>query len=406
MFARQTFIFALTLAFFVSFSSAMVVPFRIRDEPKAVAASVANESVSVGGKRGGFFTLDGVVTGHTKESRIRPRVIDANSDLPGQVDVARRKTLEIDSGNSIRITVEVGSPPQSIPLALSIGDAWTWVIDSAATGADCSAVTVSTFDSSASNTYLPSTKNFWYLNTGIYATETVTFAGFTSTQVIGVIQNVPYTYFCYSMGLLGLGVSAENNDYIRTSSENILAQLDAPLISMWIEEGAVNEVSTAKVTFGALDANNCKTNWKWVNVDTSRPNWSTQWSVPAATIEWGSSVSVTNVVVVLDTYGDWIGAPPTEFNAIANAISFNPSDLTFDCSLWASLPDVQFTFGSKVYTVPKEYFSWQDGATCYAHIYSGAPDWWYAGNIVLRDYCLAFDYGSSPRRVGFVKIVE
>ncbi|KAI1702082.1 eukaryotic aspartyl protease domain-containing protein [Ditylenchus destructor] len=180
----------------------------------------------------------------------------------GKVPV-EQLTRDLFAGN-----ISIGSPRQE-PFYVYIDLFWgseLAVIDSRADLSDIRKYfpPKKTFNSSASITYEQQTDSFAYLYDMVahFGSDYVMFGEAAANLTFVIYDHVPD--FALELPVDGmLGLSSKDRRYNISFFEQIMPELDQPIISFWTNRIHGFQNGTAEITIGAEDTDHCEPNWTY-----------------------------------------------------------------------------------------------------------------------------------------------
>uniref|UniRef100_A0A914X027 Peptidase A1 domain-containing protein n=1 Tax=Plectus sambesii TaxID=2011161 RepID=A0A914X027_9BILA len=225
-------------------------------------------------------------------------------------------------------TVTLGTPAQSFDVILDTGSANLWVVDSTCNTDACNgnaARTKKKYNAGSSSTYSNDGRD-WSIQygtgsaSGKLAVDKLCMAGLCfNTQIFGRASNIAAFFKTQPVdGILGLGWPALAVDHVQPPFQNLMASLDAPLFTVWLDvKGPVNGAIGGLFTYGALDTKNCQMNTVKYATLTSQTYW--QFAITGVSVGSYSSNSVQSVIS--DTGTSFIGGPGGQIKSIGDALS-------------------------------------------------------------------------------------
>jgi hypothetical protein len=315
--------------------------------------------------------------------------------------------------------VTSGTPPQQFQIVPDTGSSNYWLISSNCMSQACqgypdSGWTKNRFDSSKSSTFSSQPGTPFSIQygsgscNGNLATDVIAFAGLSyATQVFGLSTSIADVFGYQPIdGIMGLGWPALAVDNVVPPMQNLLPSLTMPVFTVWLDRKTQISMggSGGLITYGALDATNCKGNWAYVPL-SSKTYW--QFAVDSFTV--GSYTIGKSQQVISDTGTSWLGGPQNGINDIVQATgatydSFNQL-YTVPCTK-TGLPDIVFTIGGMKYNIPQaeyvldlELGNGECAVTAFDFDFGGFGPQWILGDTFIRTYCNVYDIGQG--RIGF-----
>lgn len=310
-------------------------------------------------------------------------------------------------------TVSIGSPGQDFSVVFDTGSSNLWVPASNCT--DCGSKPK--FNSGASSTFHSNGEAFDIRYgsgpvSGYVGEDQVQVGSLTAKNVeFGLVTDVSGLGAAFSIGkfdgIMGLAFQTISVDDL------------PPVFKLLVEQGAVTESvfgvylsdasgSPGELTLGGVDSSHYTGDLTYVDLSSE-----TYWEVALTgmTISGGSVTKVTKAV--LDTGTSLLAGPVDEVKAIAAKVGakpffLNPNEFTIDCSKIDSLPDIEIEFGGQTFTLTgKDYTINVENVECLfgmtgIDIPAPAGPLWILGDVFIRKYYTAFDYGN--KRLGFAPV--
>ncbi|KAK0407323.1 hypothetical protein QR680_019135 [Steinernema hermaphroditum] len=313
--------------------------------------------------------------------------------------------------------ITVGTPPQSFQVVLDTGSANVWIPDATCKflhAGQCSSKHV--FEQQKSSTYAPLPGRTFQITygtgaaTGILGSDTLCFGNSqlcVANQTFGQATDIG-TFFEGNPldGILGLGfqslaVDGVKPPFIRAVESGLLKE---PIFTVYLEHHEGNVDARGGVfTYGGLDDENCGPVIAYENLSSA-----TYWQFTIRGIQVGKLYnSSTHYEVISDTGTSMIGGPKKEIDLIMKAMNITNFDAfqglyTVECSRAASLPDVEFRIGDRLYGVAAKNYIVRDGSVCYvlvAPIEVTEGPQWILGDPFIRQFCNVHDV--AKKRIGF-----
>jgi cathepsin D len=303
--------------------------------------------------------------------------------------------------------IDFGSRNQAMWLLLDTGGSSTWVFGSNCTSPAC--LQHNTFGSEDSST-LNDTTTPWSVDygsgyvTGVLASDSISFAGFTVNISFGLASNASDDFLNYPMdGILGLGLSSSSNSgqltVMETMARNKLLESNIVGISLQRESDGTTD---GEITFGGIDSSKYSGDITYTSVVAN----SNMWKIPVdgAAVN-GKSTNLTDKSAIVDTGTSFILLPPEDAATLHSLIpDSTPSGSNFIIPC-ASTVEVEFTFSGVTYSVPPSDYvgsSTSVSGTCYSNIIGQqafGPDDWLLGDVFLKNVYSIWDY--DQKRIGF-----
>ncbi|KAI0184789.1 aspartic peptidase domain-containing protein [Xylaria flabelliformis] len=306
--------------------------------------------------------------------------------------------------------VEIGTPPQSLNLALDSGSSDLWVFSTETPLRQLSSQ--ERYNASKSQTAKLEYGAYWRIrygdrsySNGIVYRDTVTLGGVTvKNQAVEVALNVSrqFTSDGDTDGLLGLGFKSVNQ--VRPKRENTwfdnaIETLDAPV---WTADLKYERPGT--YDFGFINDTKYKGDLSYVDVDSSNGLWTINTSgyriangtfrdFPFKAIaDTGTSLALLPKDIVDDYY-----------RAVTGAIYDKGWDgYTFPCT--TTPPDFILSIGEAIITIPSKYINYSAdnyNHTCYGGIQSdGQIGFSILGDVFLKSAFVVFDATPNHPRLG------
>jgi len=212
----------------------------------------------------------------------------------------------------------------------------------------------------------------------------------------------------YSMGkfdgILGMAFPSISVDEMPPVFVNALTQnlFSAPVFGFYLSS---SDTAAGEMTLGGIDANHYTGALSYVPLTSE-----TYWETTMDSLTLGGASVTSTLRVIIDTGTSLLAGPSADVKAIAakigaTAMLLNPSEYRITCSKVASLPDLTFNIGGKPYTLTGADYTINSGGVCLfgmvgIDVPSGAL--WIAGDVFIRKYYVAFDYGN--KQLGFAPI--
>ncbi|KAH7676002.1 CRE-ASP-1 protein, partial [Aphelenchoides avenae] len=182
------------------------------------------------------------------------------------------------------------------------------------------------------------------------------FSGFSvKQQQFGVVQTLPDFYDNMAFdGTFGLGWPSLAVDGATPPIQNVLAQLDNPLFSIWLGSKPIDQQydQGGAITYGALDTDHCNSQWSYVPLTSL-----SYWQFEVSSVQIRSSKFTRRQQVNAAIAAPWLYGPAEQIAAIAKAAGgfdmFGDGFYYVDCTNGRpTLPDIVFTAGGNTFIVP------------------------------------------------------
>ena len=156
--------------------------------------------------------------------------------------------------------------------------------------------------------------------------------------------------------------------------------------------------TSGEMTLGGIDSSHYQGSLTYVPL-TNETYWET--ALTSLTINGQSVTSTTRVIV--DTGTSLLAGPSADVAAIAASIGATPfflnnKEYTIDCSKISTLPNIVFNIGGNSFPLTGADYTINAGGLClFAMTGIDVPSGplWIAGDVFLRKYYVAFDYGNQ-----------
>ncbi|KAG6024624.1 hypothetical protein E4U40_003172 [Claviceps sp. LM458 group G5] len=319
--------------------------------------------------------------------------------------VAANPTQDADS--EYAVIVQIGSPPQTIPMNLDTGSADFWVLSTDTDQKMLKGQSLYHPAQSSSSRRLIGEK--WSIKygdgssaSGILYLDTVKIGG---THVFKMGIESPYTVSNdiandkFVSGILGLAKSAANT--VRpipqdTYFEHLQSQLEQPIFTANLRSHAPGNYN-----FGFINRAEYTGNIQYTPVDKNHP----LWKISASGYRIGSKQSRLKIDAIVDTGTSLALLPQKVVDEVYSQIqgSFRHPKLgmmVFPCK--SKLPDFFLSIGSYNGRLPGKYINYApiDHDNCYGGIQTSAGlPFSVLGDVFLKAQFVVFDYGHQA--VGF-----
>ena len=255
--------------------------------------------------------------------------------------------------------VTIGTPPQSFQVVYDTGSSNLWVPSASCTDFACRLH--SKYDSSKSSSYAKNQTAFKIQYgsgalEGFMSTDTVSVGGLAVTnQDFAESTKEPGLAFAFGKfdGILGLGYSRIAVNGATPPFYSLVAQkkVAEPVFGVFLGD----EQSGGSITFGGIDKSHFEGEITWVPVTRQA-----YWEVKLESISLGGTpISLSTSKAAIDTGTSLIAIPTVEADLINKKIGATKSQngqYMIDCSLVPNLPNIDFEFGGKTFTLTgKEY---------------------------------------------------
>lgn len=299
--------------------------------------------------------------------------------------------------------ITCGTPAQTFSVIFDTGSSNLWLPSKTCT--DCGSHAM--YASGASSTYIANGTVFAIEYgsgpvSGFVSMDNVAMGGLTvSKQLFAEVNNVTGLGLAYSMGkfdgILGLGFPAISVDqmppvFVSAIGQGLIAN---PVFSFFLSNG---DGTSGELTLGGVDTAHFKGPLNYVPV-TRKAYWET--TLTGLTINNQSMTASTRVII--DTGTSLLAGPTADVKAIAALVGaapfwLNPKEYTIDCAKIPTLPNIVFNFGGVEYPLTGADYTINAGGIClFAMMGIDVPSGplWIAGDVFLRKYYVAFDYGNA-----------
>jgi len=306
-------------------------------------------------------------------------------------------------------TATVGG--QDFSVIFDTGSSNLWIPAS-----NCSCGSHPKFDSTKSSTFEADGRVFAIQYgsgpvSGVLGKDTATVGGISAKgQEFALVDNVKGLGLAYSVGkfdgILGLGWGSISVDNLTTVFANMIDQkaVPEPVFGFYLSGASGQD---GEMTLGGLDSNHYEGDLTYVDL-TSETYWETK--LDGLTINGKSQTTATKVI--LDTGTSILAGPSADVKALAASVGakpffLNPKEYTISCSKIDTLPTITVTMGGKDFTLEGKDYVINAGVEClfgFTGIDVPAPHGplWIMGDVFMRKYFTAFDYGN--KRLGFAPV--
>ncbi|KAI8924712.1 aspartic peptidase domain-containing protein, partial [Entophlyctis helioformis] len=270
-------------------------------------------------------------------------------------------------GQTLLVTLEVGTPPQPLNVMLDTGSFTFWVRSTRCylgnacrtSAAQYNPLRSSTFRNSTAveieRTYGDGTRVRCEINE-----DRLTFAGITvPNQKVCVVTGLQTSTSAREDGLLGLG-PPQTRDPVEVFP-NLRGSFPASAVSFWYDRN-VNSLDVAtgivpnggEVAFGLPDPARFTGEWSWLPIDQSTKHWAV--TMDSVVVD-GRTVPVeaADATTIMDTGTTLIILPYNVFRVINNRMGGKSAGgngvYTLDCKTVRSLPPVTFNLNGKPFTL-------------------------------------------------------
>mmetsp|Transcript_51311 Transcript_51311/g.159020 ORF Transcript_51311/g.159020 Transcript_51311/m.159020 type:complete len:389 (+) Transcript_51311:90-1256(+) len=206
-------------------------------------------------------------------------------------------------------------------------------------------------------------------------------------------------------GLLGLGFKSISQYNIPTPFESMIDQklIDEPVFAFYLQQDASKQ---GELTFGGID----KAHYTGELVDVPLTS-ETYWEVSLDSMKFGGSAVSGKANAIIDSGTSLLAGPTKVVAALAKqagATSVLGKEYAIDCSKKSALPDLTVTLGGKDFTLsPDDYVLSVSGQCLFAFMGIDMPPprgpLWIMGDVFMRKYYCAFDYGNKKMRIATAK---
>lgn len=208
-------------------------------------------------------------------------------------------------------------------------------------------------------------------------------------------------------GILGLGFSAIANG-LKAPIDVLKANgaLSEPVFAFYLTGG---EKSGSELIFGGLDKAHYSGDFKYVDLQAE-----TYWQVNLKDLKVGDA-SVMGVLhtgsAIVDSGTSLLAGPSGDVAAIMQKWGAQQTQqglFAVDCSTAKTLPDLTFTIGGSWFAAGTDFslsamdcVFHQEAGKCLFGIAPGPAGQWILGDVFMRKYYVAFDFGKN--RMGFAQ---
>jgi hypothetical protein len=204
-------------------------------------------------------------------------------------------------------------------------------------------------------------------------------------------------------GILGMGWRSISVDGVPTVFEGLLAQrlIDQPVFSFYLSSTSGKD---GELLLGGINPNHYTGPMTWVPLISE-----TYWEVTLDSLQMAGKVVSQAKFAVLDTGTSILAGPSAEVANIAKAVGatpfpLNPKEYTIDCGKIPSLPLLTVVMGGRAFNLTGVDYvvNAGQGVCLFGMLGIDIPaprgPLWIMGDIFLRKYYVAFDWGQE--RVG------
>jgi cathepsin D len=305
--------------------------------------------------------------------------------------------------------ITVGTPPQKFNVIFDTGSSNLWV--PSATCKNCGLHPK--YKSSSSSTYRANGTKFHIQYgsgpvDGFVSQDSVGWGGMTvRSQMFAEITDVSGLGMAFLIGkfdgILGMGFQSISVDNIPTVFQGLIAQrlIDQPIFSFYLSSTSGVD---GELLLGGIDSAHYTGAMTWVPLVSE-----TYWEVSLGGMSMGGKQVTSAKFAVLDTGTSILAGPSTEVATIAKSVGatpfpLNPQEYTIDCNKIPQLPILSVTMGGRAFNLTGADYvvNAGQGVCLFGMLGIDIPaprgPLWIMGDIFLRKYYVAFDWGQE--RVG------
>ncbi|VDK78543.1 unnamed protein product [Onchocerca ochengi] len=321
------------------------------------------------------------------------------------------------------INITIGTPPQHFEVIPDTGSSDLWVISNGCNSHSCEGNELhpkNRFDPKNSSTYSDFGQSFAVTYASGYAagtlgTDVVSFAGLTiDEQIFGAAEKISYVFGDIPIdGIMGLGWPAISNFPVATPMQNLLGELDEPMITVYMTHSLFGtgreEVYGGQITFGGFDFWNCMHSITWTQL-TSQSFW--QFTITG--VQVGYFENTNWLQGVSDTGTSFLVVPSFLLKSMIDVInatfSFDYGGYVIPCSARYSAPTIMLGISGNDYEIPPDQYVLKYGDedeksfcmfAAVENLSVGFTPSWILGDVFIRSYCNVYDFGKN--RIGFAK---
>ncbi|EJD02800.1 acid protease [Fomitiporia mediterranea MF3/22] len=309
-------------------------------------------------------------------------------------------------------TLDIGTPPQTLPFDIDTGSADLWVTSG------CSGCFSDEYDPSASSTYQDQGEDFSIAYgtgevSGRLGMDTVSLAGLKYTnQTFGVANVESHDFDGLPIsGIMGTAFGSISTSGSPTVFENLMAtgQVLAPFFSVHMARASR---TGSEVCWGCFDMSKAKGAMTWVPVESQ-----TYWTVGLRGVSVNDKLIQTDIYAAIDTGTSLIYVPSAFAENLYNLIpgakqseQFGPGIYTFPCSTDL---EISLNFGGTNFAINTRDFNLgktsSNSTDCVGGILapgdSFPDDLAIVGDEFLKSWYTVYDY-SNGARVGFAPSIN
>jgi cathepsin D len=305
--------------------------------------------------------------------------------------------------------ITVGTPPQKFDVIFDTGSSNLWVPSSQCKNCGLKPK----YRSSASSTYKANGTRFHIQYgsgpvDGFLSGDSVGWGGMTvRSQLFAEITDVSGLGMAFLVGkfagILGMGWRSISVDAVPTVFEGLLAQrlIDQPIFSFYLSSTSGQD---GELLLGGVNPNHYTGSMTWVPLVSE-----TYWEVALDNLLMGGKQVSSAKFAVMDTGTSILAGPSADVANIAKAVGatpfpLNPKEYTIDCGKIPSLPLLQVVLGGRAFNLTGADYvvNAGQGVCLFGMLGIDIPaprgPLWIMGDIFLRKYYVAFDWGQE--RVG------
>lgn len=284
---------------------------------------------------------------------------------------------------------------------MDTGASSTWVMGSTCSTAAC--ISHDLFGANDSSTYQASQTPFSVgygtgVVSGMYATDTVSLAGFTLSLTFGIANqtSIDFTHFPFD-GIIGLSTFAGD---VPTFVDVLISSkvLKSNIFGVNIDRAADGE-HNGEISFGQPDDSKYIGSLSYSPVGDSEG-----WKIAVDDVGFnGKSAGMTGRFAYIDTGTSYCFLPPDDAKVLHGLIP--GSQLSADGNTWyvpcTTTSPIQFKFSGVTYNVStKDWIGGKINSLCASNIYPATPAGavWLLGDTFLKNVYALFDVDQS--RIG------
>jgi hypothetical protein len=333
----------------------------------------------------------------------KPLLDDENAESPVPVPVHNFMDAQYYG------PITVGTPPQSFNVIFDTGSSNLWVPSQSCKNCGLKPK----YKSSQSSTYHANGTKFHIQYgsgpvDGFLSQDSVGWGGMTvRSQLFAEITDVSGLGMAFLIGqfagILGMGFQSISVDNVPTVFQGLLAQrlIDQPIFSFYLSSTSGQD---GELLLGGINNDHFTGPMTWVPLVSE-----TYWEVTLDSLQMGGRVVSSAKFAVLDTGTSILAGPSAEVKKIAASVGaqpfpLNPQEFTIDCSKIPSLPMLTVVLGGRAFNLTGQDYvvNAGQGVCLFGMLGIDIPaprgPLWIMGDIFLRKYYVAFDWGQE--RVG------